>query len=459
MKKKALISLSIVVLLNILVISAIELDITEKPISNAYILEFNQHASYELTIRNLGETDTFEIYSLVGIDINPKEFIINSGESKKIIIELTPQEPLKKHRDTPFRFEYKIKNSKNEIQTGNLLLNIINLESAFSVQTESINPNSETITLIIKNNLIHDFQDVEFKITSAFFEHQEKLAINSEEEIEIKIPLNIQEVKKHDAGNYLVNSQVTINKKTSNIESQMKFLEQEGIETLDSEEGFFIRRTEIFRKNIGNIKKSLNINLRKNLISSIFTYSNIAPTNTKITGFSKIYTWNKELIPNEEIKIITRTNWYIPIVIIIIIIIVIFLIRRVIYSNIELTKKVSFVKTKGGQFALKITLKAKAKDFVERIKIIDKLPSLVKLYEKFGVIEPDKIDLDNKRLVWNIESLNKGETRIFTYIIYSKIGVVGRFELPEAKAIYEKEGKVKETTSNRSFYINEPRSE
>ena len=45
--------------------------------------------------------------------------------------------------------------------------------------------------------------------------------------------------------------------------------------------------------------------------------------------------------------------------------------------------------------------------------------------------------------------------RVFTYIIYSKIGVVGKFELPEAKVIYEKGGKVKETTSNKSFYVNE----
>ena len=53
--------------------------------------------------------------------------------------------------------------------------------------------------------------------------------------------------------------------------------------------------------------------------------------------------------------------------------------------------------------------------------------------------------------------MNKGEERIFTYIIYSKIGVVGKFELPSARAIYEKEGKVKKTESNRSFFINEPK--
>ena len=69
---------------------------------------------------------------------------------------------------------------------------------------------------------------------------------------------------------------------------------------------------------------------------------------------------------------------------------------------------------------------------------------------------PDKIDLENRKLEWRIDSLNKDETRIFTYIIYSKIGIVGRFELPETKAIYEQDGQIKEASSNRSFYVNEP---
>ena len=99
-----------------------------------------------------------------------------------------------------------------------------------------------------------------------------------------------------------------------------------------------------------------------------------------------------------------------------------------------------------------VTAAETAKKYLERIKIVDKIPHLVKLYERFGAIEPDKIDTNNRRIEWNIESLNKQEERIFTYIIYSKIGVVGRFELPEAKAVYEKEGKVKHATSNRSFY-------
>jgi len=42
-----------------------------------------------------------------------------------------------------------------------------------------------------------------------------------------------------------------------------------------------------------------------------------------------------------------------------------------------------------------------------------------------------------------------------TYIIYSKVGVLGRFALPTATAIYEKEGNIHETESNKAFFMAE----
>jgi len=46
---------------------------------------------------------------------------------------------------------------------------------------------------------------------------------------------------------------------------------------------------------------------------------------------------------------------------------------------------------------------------------------------------------------------------VIHYLVYSKVGVLGKFALPSATAIYEKEGKVKETTSNRAFFVSETR--
>ncbi len=455
-KKVSLILIAIIFLSNIL-ISAIELDVSENPVKNAYILELDEPAVYEFTIRNLGDSDIFEIYSIVGVEFKPSQFYIASGETKTIEIKLTPQDALKISRNAPFIFQYKIKDSKNQAQEETLSLWITDLASAFAISPQNINPNSESAIIFIRNNLVYDFENITLEITSAFFEHKQILYLKTRETKEIEIPIDKQKQSSVTAGDYLINTRLIFNNKKTNIKSQMKFLEQEGIETSSSKEGFIIRRTEITQKNIGNTKKYITISDKKSILSSIFTYSNIPPTKTETKGFKKFYFWEKELIPGEELKIIQKTNWFIPIIVLIIIFTIIRLAKKYAHTHLTISKRVSFVKTKGGQFALKVSLKVNAKEHIERIKIIDKLPALVELYDKFGAVQPDKIDIQNKRLEWNILSLNKGETRILTYIIYSKIGVVGRFELPHAKVIYERDGKINEAFSNRSFYINEPR--
>ena len=456
MKKKALLLFSIILIsLSIITISAINLEVKSEPISNSFLVELDEPAIFDLTIKNLEEKDTFRLYSLVGINITHNPIILANEETKKVRIYVTPQDSLKNKLQS-YVFEYKIKDSNNDIQSETLTLNIVDLESSFSIKAEPISPNTERIILDIKNNIMKNFKNVEFKISSKFFEHEEKISLKANEKKFIEIMIDQEKIKTLNAGNYIINTQIRLKDNIANIESQIKFLETEGIETSETKEGIIIQRSEIIKKNTGNVKKLVKITMEKNLLAYIFTTRNIATTKIETNGFIKKYIWEKVLIPNEEIKIVTKTNWLFPIFILIIILIGARLIRKSIYDNLELSKKVSFVKTKGGQFALKVTIKARAKKHLEKISIIDKIPPIVKLYNKFGTISPDKIDLENKKLHWNLSSLNKNETRIFTYIIYSKIGIMGRFELPETRAVYEDEGELKETISNRSFYVNNP---
>ena len=119
-----------------------------------------------------------------------------------------------------------------------------------------------------------------------------------------------------------------------------------------------------------------------------------------------------------------------------------------------MNKKVCLVKTKGGEFALKVSINVKARKHIDNIQVVDRLPMMTKLYEKFGR-HPDRIDEASKRLFWNIPRLNKSEERIFSYIIYSKVRAIGRFELPPAMAIFEKDGEQHEVLSNRAFFVSE----
>ena len=53
------------------------------------------------------------------------------------------------------------------------------------------------------------------------------------------------------------------------------------------------------------------------------------------------------------------------------------------------------------------------------------------------------------------EKLEAGEMRMLSYIVYSKVGVIGKFALPTATAIYERDGEIQEAESNRVFFMAE----
>ncbi|MBT4165819.1 hypothetical protein HOE04_02155 [archaeon] len=449
--------ISLILLINLNLLSATNLDINTIPISNTAISDLNEPAIFDLVITNNQDSDNFEIYSLVGVDIEPDSFTINSQQTKTIRISAMPQKALLSKKGF-FTFEYIIKDSEEDIQKKTLTLNVADLESSFDITFANINPNSNTIQVSIKNRISKDFKNLNLEFSSAFFEQKETLTLESLEIKEIEIQLDKEKIKPLEAGSYLTNTKIKYQDKSATKEAMINFLEKEDLYSSESSSGLIKKRQEIIRHNVGNVKKSVSIRIEKNLITALFTNFNIEPTKSGFKGFGRYYIWEKELVSNEELKIISTTNWFYPVFIFLLIFGIIYLSKKSSTNHLTLNKNVSFVKTKGGQFALKVTLRIKAKNHITKIRLIDKLPPLVKLYERFGAIPPNEIDLTNHRLSWEIDSLNKGEERVFSYIIYSKIGVIGRFELPSARAVYERDGKLKDTNSNRAFYINEKRN-
>jgi hypothetical protein len=457
MEKKAfLIIFAGIFLLSLNLIAAINIETKITPITEGTILDLNEPAVFDLTIKNLGVDNNFSIYTTVGIDISPKEPIfIKNNEEKTIRIEVMPQESFKSKKGLP-NFEYKIKNSNNEVYVGTLSVNIMELRDVFVITPDTINIKSDKIKILIKNRDNLSFDDLKVNMGSVFFDYSLDIPIKGLETKEIEIPLDKEKLSTLSAGNYLLETEIVTRGEKFTVESMIKFTEQEGIETTESVSGFFIKSYEVTKRNVGNTKQIVSVKVKKNLVSYLFTTFNPNPTKIETIGLAREYTWEKELIPSDEFKVSVKTNWFYPLIILILIIAAIYFIRRSVEGELSFKKKVGFVKTKGGQFALRVRLVIKSKKFIEKIKVVDRLPHLVNLYEKYGAIAPDRVDLKNKRIEWDIEALNEGEERIFSYIIYSKVGVVGKFELPSAMMTYEKDGKIKEATSNRSFYVNEP---
>ena len=149
-----------------------------------------------------------------------------------------------------------------------------------------------------------------------------------------------------------------------------------------------------------------------------------------------------------------KTNYTFPFILLLLIIASGFLAHRYSRTNVVAQKQVTHVRTKSGQFAVKVQIAIRARTDVKNIQVIDRLPGMMKLYDKFGT-KPSKLDATTRRMFWNIDHLRTGEERVVSYIIYSTVSVVGRLELPPALVVFEHNGALHEVPSNRAFFLAE----
>ncbi len=434
--------------------NALNLKIEKTTINNVIVSELNNPAVFNLKITNLGAGNDFQIFSLIGVDMTPKgTFKILTGETKNIEVKVYVFETLRK-KPGILTFVYNIHDPNIGSQEDTLTINIMPIQDALEIGSQPITPNSSSAIIFIHNKVNSDF-DIEADFSSAFFSASKQFHLEPLEKKELEVSLDREKMKTLVAGQYILTSDFLIQGQEHRVTGNIIFAEQEGILTEESKSGIFFRTHEIKKTNEGNIPTVAVINIKKNIISRLFTTFNAQPSQVTRKGVYVYYVFQQEIKPAESFKIRSRTSWLYPIILLILVLIITYIMYIYTVRDVILKKRVAFVRTKSGDFALRIYLTVKARRYVEKVEINDKLPALVKIHEKFST-PPQKIDHKRHRIGWSIESLQPQEERVFNYIVYSKVAVVGKFELPPATALYEREGKIKESFSNRTSFLNEP---
>ena len=213
-----------------------------------------------------------------------------------------------------------------------------------------------------------------------------------------------------------------------------------------------IRRSIITKTNVGNTPTTVEIEVKRDVFRRLFTGHSIAPLSSDRSGVSVNYVWEQALDPGESFSVISTTNYTFPFILLILIILIGFMVKSSGRTTVELTKRVSYVKTKNDDFALKVRIRVKANKGVDNVEVADRIPPTTRLYSGFGR-KPDRIQEGSGKIEWDLGSLTSGEERVISYIIYSKIRVLGRFELSPAAALYEAGGRKESVVSNRTFFM------
>ncbi len=435
-------------------VSAINLKIEEQTSDVALIKGLDMPAIFDLKITNYGDGDNFIFYNFFGSDIFPKGTVsIGSGETKDVQVGIYPREDL--NQEGKIKFDIFIKGQNGEQMSYPLMVNVIKLNKAFEVGAEEFKPDSNNVSVYIKNIANFNFDNIDAKFKSSFFNFEKTISLKPYQKKSFEINLNKDDFRDLIAGFYTLDTEVNVDDQKANVQGTIKFSEKDIVTNSQNEYGVIIYTKRILKTNEGNVVSESSTVLKKNIISRLFTTFSPEPDIVERQGLSVYYTWERKLKPGEKLEIVVKTNWLLPLLAILLIISIVILTKQFSKTNLSLKKKVRFVRAKGGEFALKISIVINARKYIERINVIDRLPLLAKVHERFAGEMPKKVDEKNRRIEWHFDKLEAGESRIVSYIIYSKVGVLGKFALPTATAVYEKDGEVREAESNHAFFIAE----
>jgi hypothetical protein len=431
------------------------LSISEDYDTNVIVKDLDTSIKLTLSITDAPD-GAYNLYTLSDISITPSETfeIENGGIVKEFTLKSS--EYLEEINGY-YTFTYTLHQRNVKQIDKKFTVKLTNLKDTIEIVRGSADYETGEIIFYVKNKENISLNGLSGEFSSLLFSDVKKeFDLEPFGEYEIKIIVDKEELEKTKAGNYVISSVFETTKGESKIEGKLFLGEKKGITTDEDKFGILIKTHRITKTNIGNTIENIEIEVEKNIFSRLFTSFNIEPNLVERDGFSVRYKWiENRFEPGKTLTLNIKTNYLIPLIILIVLVMAYFGIKKYTKTKLEIRKSVSPVKTKNDEFALKIKISVKAKNNVENVTLIDQVPPIVKVYNKFGTSKPNKVDVNNRRIHWTLGDLNKGEERVFSYIVYSKVGVLGKFSLPEAMAVFEKDGEIHEVTSEKVFFMSE----
>lgn len=428
---------------------SIEVEKTEK--ESTIISELSNPAVFDFTITNKGASEDVRIYSFVGVSFEPSTFTLPGGKST-VEIKAYPSSKIRAD-DGVYRFDYEIKGTGSDLFKDTLAIKIIKLEDILEVRPSSIKYGDEKATIELTNLQNIKVENMRIAFSSVFFDEEKTISFKPLEKKEVTLNVKTNEIKDLAAGSYVVNLEINLQNASATTESAVSYIEQENIAVSKKSEGTIIRSTTLTRTNEGNLEVPDRIEITKNVLTRLFTTFSAEPLSTERRGVLISYRWEKDLKPGESWTITSKTNYTLPFILIILVVLSAFFVYIYSRTAVVLKKRCHFVKTTGNGFALKVVLHLKARKAVDNAEVFDRIPGAMQLYDKGGM--PHKYDERLGRLSWKMDRLNAGEERIFSYIVYSKIKIVGRLELAPAIVHFVKNNKTQYVSSNRTFFASE----
>src|SRR3990167_11374380 len=131
------------IFLTVSLVSAINLKVEKISSSEAWVLDLDKPVSFDLKITNLGSSDSFSFYNLLGFKMFPIGTTpIANQEVKDIKLEVSPLAKLPENGF--YTFPYYIRGAGGSEISQNLTFKIVSLDGAFEVGSADVDIQSQS---------------------------------------------------------------------------------------------------------------------------------------------------------------------------------------------------------------------------------------------------------------------------------------------------------------------------
>jgi hypothetical protein len=216
---------------------------------------------------------------------------------------------------------------------------------------------------------------------------------------------------------------------------------------------FFKTDKTVSVTNEGNVRNTAVVSVPTSLLKSLFISSDLPYETATKDGARTVY-WNVPLDPYETGSFVYTENYRILVLLFLLAIIsaIAYLLLR--SPIIAVKEAVGIAHHEGvSDIKVRVFVRNRSAKIVQNIVVTDRVPSLaeVQRIDSPGSIPPSKIGVSDKQgtlLRWDLDVLEPFEERVLTYKVKSKLKIIGRMRLPNARLRFTSAGRERTIYSN-----------
>ena len=272
----------------VLISSVSALSIKQNSIHDTIIPQFNQPAEIQLIITG-AEAGSYNLYTLTDVKITPtSNFNLHTG-TNTVTTYIYPTDSLDARGI--YSFSYALKKLDGQTYEDAMTVKVKDIQDAIEISSDSNNPDDGKLTFYIKNKENTDIQDLKVKLSSIFFEFEERFDLPPYEKKFFTVDVDKNLLKTSEAGSYLVKAEIKTDKGDQELIGKLFIGEKKGIDTTEDKSGILTRTTTITKINTGNVVESITVRVERGFFTKFFTTFSPAPTLVDKQGLTSIYLW------------------------------------------------------------------------------------------------------------------------------------------------------------------------